>query len=71
MERNVGRTDQLARIAVGALAGLASIGVLAGSIPTSDVVALVLGVVALVLLATGLSGTCGAYSLLGVNTRGR
>lgn len=71
MERNVGETDRLARIALGAIAGFASLGILGGVVAARKVVALVLGALAVVLLATGFTGTCGAYSLLGVNTRKR
>ncbi|AUX09793.1 hypothetical protein AArcSl_2168 [Halalkaliarchaeum desulfuricum] len=68
MERNVGEVDRLVRIAMGAVVGLASLGILAGLLAASGVVALVLGIVAIVLLATGASGTCGAYQVLGVST---
>lgn len=71
MERNVGDVDRLARIGIGAVAGVASLGVLAGIVAASEAVALVLGVLAIALLATGLTGTCGAYALLGVDTCGR
>ncbi|MDR5673805.1 DUF2892 family protein [Halalkaliarchaeum sp. AArc-CO] len=68
MERNVGETDRLVRIALGAVSGLASLGILGGVIAASGGLALVLGLVAIVLLATGTAGTCGAYQVLGVNT---
>lgn len=68
MERNVGETDRFVRIALGAVAGLASLGILGGVIAASGGLALVLGLVAIVLLATGAAGTCGAYSALGVTT---
>ena len=68
MERNVGETDRLVRIALGAVSGLASLGILGGVIAASGGLALVLGLVAVVLLATGAAGTCGAYQVLGVNT---
>ena len=68
MERNVGETDRFVRIALGAVAGLASLGILGGFVAASGGLALVLGLVAIILLATGASGTCGAYQVLGVNT---
>ena len=68
MERNDGETDRLVRIALGAVSGLASLGILGGVIAASGGLALVLGLVAVVLLATGAAGTCGAYQVLGVNT---
>ena len=68
MERNVGETDRFARIALGAVAGLASLGILGGFVAASGGLALILGLVAIVLLATGAASTCGAYQVLGVNT---
>jgi ABC-type multidrug transport system permease subunit len=69
MEKNVGSTDKIVRIVLGAIVGLVSLAILGGAIPGSGVVSLVLGIVAIVLLATGLSGTCGLYAVLGMNTR--
>lgn len=69
MESNVGSLDSTVRVAVGAVAGTASLAILGGAVPGTPLVALVLGVVAVALLATGLLGTCGLYSLLGVDTR--
>ncbi|MEF8780809.1 MAG: DUF2892 domain-containing protein [Haloferacaceae archaeon] len=71
MERNVGETDRLVRIAVGAIAGLASLGFLSGVLGQNGILALVLGVVAIAMLVTGFTRTCGAYSLIGVNTSKR
>ena len=68
MERNVGETDRLVRIAFGAVSGLASLGILGGVIAASGGLALVLGLVAVVLLATGVTGICGGYQVLGVST---
>jgi hypothetical protein len=68
MERNVGSLDQNVRIVVGALAGLLSLATLGGQVGLPDVAAPVLGIVAVVALVTGLSGTCGLYSVLGVST---
>ncbi|SIR92762.1 YgaP family membrane protein [Natronorubrum thiooxidans] len=68
MEHNVGKTDQLVRIALGAILGLVSLAILGGVISTTMVLAPILGVVSLVLLATGLTSTCGLYSALGIST---
>ncbi len=71
MEQNVGETDKLVRIALGAVSGIVSLAILGGVLALSGVIALVLGVVALVLLGTALTGTCGLYSVLGVDTCSR
>ena len=68
MEENVGDTDGLVRILVGAVLGLASIGILANMVPLGQIYSPVLGVLSLVLLATGFTGKCGLYSALGINT---
>ena len=68
MAQNVGSMDRKLRTAVGAVAGLASLGTLAGVFPLPDVASLVLGIVALMMLATAAAGTCGLYSILGVDT---
>ena len=68
MNQNVGATDKRVRTAVGALAGVASLATLAGAAPLPDIAAPVLGVVALMMLGTAATGTCGLYSLLGVDT---
>ncbi|MFC7228617.1 DUF2892 domain-containing protein [Salinirubellus salinus] len=68
MERNVGSLDQNVRIVVGALAGLLSLATLGGQVGLPAIASPVLGIVAVVALVTGLSGTCGLYSVLGVST---
>ncbi|QKG93609.1 DUF2892 domain-containing protein [Halorubrum sp. SS5] len=68
MEQNVGATDKLVRTAVGAVAGAVSIATLAGAAPLPALAAPVLGVVALAMLATAATGTCGLYALLGFST---
>jgi hypothetical protein len=68
MDKNVGATDKRARIGIGAIAGLTSIGVLAGALPLPLLVAPVLGLGAVILLVTGLTGFCGLYSVLGIDT---
>ncbi|MDT3437190.1 DUF2892 domain-containing protein [Haloarcula sp. 1CSR25-25] len=68
MEQNVGATDKRVRIGLGAIAGLVSIGVLAGALPLPLLAAPVLGLGAVILLVTGLTGFCGLYSVLGMDT---
>ena len=68
MAQNVGSTDRMVRTAVGAVAGLASLGTLAGVIGLPEVASPVLGIVALMMLSTAAAGTCGLYSVLGVDT---
>jgi hypothetical protein len=65
-EKNVGTTDRVVRI----LAGIVLIGIFAlnmVSAPWSYLVAFI-GLIALV---TGAAGTCGLYSILGMNTLGK
>ena len=69
MAKNVGDTDRLARIVLGAILGIASLAILTGSIDAAVVLSPVLGVLSLILLVTGLTSTCGLYSALGVSTR--
>lgn len=73
MEENVGDTDSIVRIAVGAVAGLLSLGILADVLPSSlalpEIASPILGVVAIVLLATGVTSKCALYSALGMNTQ--
>ena len=68
MQTNVGATDKRVRTALGAVAG-------SGAAPTSvaserlpATAGPVLGIVALAMLGTALTGTCGLYSVLGVDT---
>lgn len=68
MARNVGSMDRQLRIALGAIAGIVSLAILADTLSLPEIASPVLGVVALVLLATGATGTCGLYSVLGVDT---
>lgn len=71
MDRNVGSVDQSTRVVAGAVSGSVSIAILLGAISLSGVVSLGLGVVALVLFTTALTGNCPAYSLLGINSCSR
>jgi len=68
MENNVGNTDQIVRIALGAVTGLASIGILTNYINQPEIYSALLGIISLVLLATGFTGRFGLYSTLGINT---
>lgn len=68
MERNVGSTDKAVRVAVGAIAGLLSLAILAEAVSLPAILAAVLGGASLLLLATGVTGFCGLYSVLGLNT---
>ncbi|QHS16583.1 YgaP family membrane protein [Halopenitus persicus] len=69
MNRNVGEIDRAVRIGAGAVAGLVSLAILADRIAAPDVLALLAGIAAVVLLATGYLSTCGLYAVLGVDTR--
>ncbi len=68
MNRNVGATDRQLRTALGAIFGIGSLAILAGvgSLPT--ILSPVLGVIAIMMLGTAATGTCGVYSVLGVST---
>ncbi|EMA05133.1 Protein of unknown function [Haloarcula vallismortis] len=68
MERNVGSTDKTARILIGALAGVVSLGILASAVPLPVILAPVLGLASVLLLVTGVTGFCGLYGLLGIDT---
>ncbi len=62
--KNCGTMDRVARIFVGALIGATYF---MGYI--RETVALVLGVVALVMIGTGVAGYCAIYEPLGIDTR--
>lgn len=69
MEENVGLMDQKVRIGLGAVLGLVSLGILfTEMIPLPEVASPVLGVVSIILLATGYFRTCAIYNALGMNT---
>ncbi|MCT9095996.1 DUF2892 domain-containing protein [Haloarchaeobius sp. HME9146] len=74
MERNVGSTDRLVRLALGAVllvaAAVVAAGVVSlGSGTVATVVApLLLAVVGLVMLVTGYTQSCPAYGLIGMRT---
>ena len=63
MRMNAGTLDRVARIAIGSTVLIAALAI-AG--PTG----LLLGIVALLLLGTGLAGWCPLYSVLGIDTCG-
>jgi hypothetical protein len=68
METNVGLIDQKVRTLVGAVAGLLSLAILADMASLPEIASPVLGVVAIIMLGTAATGTCGLYSLLGIDT---
>ncbi|WP_418286053.1 DUF2892 domain-containing protein [Halorubrum sp. DTA46] len=68
MNQNVGVTDKRVRTALGAVFGALSLSVLAGAVPLPSIAALVFGIAATAMLATAATGTCGLYSLIGVDT---
>jgi hypothetical protein len=68
MDKNVGSVDRKARTLVGAVAGLLSLAILAEAVSLPEIASPVLGVVAIMMLGTAATGTCGLYSLLGVDT---
>jgi len=68
MQTNVGATDRTVRIGLGAIAGLVSLAILLGALSLPTVLSPVLGVAAIMLLATGFMSFCGLYAVLGVDT---
>jgi hypothetical protein len=68
MAQNVGATDRQVRTVLGAVTGAASLAVLGNVVSLPSILSPVLGVVALIMLGTAATGTCGLYSLLGVDT---
>jgi tetrahydromethanopterin S-methyltransferase subunit C len=68
MAQNVGATDGTIRIGLGAIAGLVSLAILAGSLSLPALASPVLGLVAVILLGTGVTGVCPLYSVLGMDT---
>jgi hypothetical protein len=68
METNVGDTDQLARIILGGILGIASLAILGNAVDAPMIASPILGALSLVMLITGATSKCGLYSLLGVNT---
>lgn len=68
MEKNVGGKDKYARILIGALTGVFSLGILSGILNYPELYSLVLGIVSLSFLANAFTGKCGINKALGVNT---
>ncbi len=68
MAQNVGQMDRLARIGLGAAAGITSLGLLGNIVPGPVALSPVLGIIAIMLVGTGLTGFCGLYAALGMNT---
>ena len=68
MEQNVGATDRQVRTLIGALAGAVSLAILAEVISLPTLLSPVLGVIALMMLGTAATGTCGMYALVGMDT---
>ncbi len=68
MEKNVGSVDQVLRTTVGAVSGAASLAILAELVSLPTVLSPVLGVVALMMLATAAVGTCPIYSAFGIDS---
>lgn len=68
MKQNVGAQDQLVRTLLGAVLGSVSLGVLAGIVPGATWVSPLLGVASLGLFYTALTGVCGLYAALGIDT---
>ncbi len=63
MKKNIGNTDKLIRLILAlVIAVLYFLNVITGTL------ALVLGIVAVVLVATSLLNFCGLYAILGINT---
>ncbi len=63
MKRNVGTIDRVLRIVIALI-----IGVLLITGQFGGAVAVMLGIVALILLVTGLAGSCPLYATLGFST---
>jgi hypothetical protein len=68
METNVGSTDRLARIVLGAILGTLSLAILGNAISLPTVLSPILGALSLVMLITAATSKCGLYSLVGMNT---
>jgi hypothetical protein len=72
MEKNVGDTEQIIRILLGAILGILSLAIVVPQIPEvvslPEIASPILGILAIALLYTGFEGTCKLYSKLGINT---
>ena len=64
MKKTVGKADAAVRIIIAAVIGIMYLaGYIVGAI------ALVLGIIAVLLLVTGITGYCPAYSIFGISTK--
>ncbi len=70
MSTNVGSTESLVRVLIGAVVGTVAVATVAGIGPLPTVVAPVAGLLSIVLLVTGATSSCGLYSALGIDTSG-
>ena len=61
LNKNVGGADKVVRVAVGVALGI-------GAYKASGILAIVLGVFAVVVILTALVGWCWLYALLGIST---
>ncbi|WP_181687213.1 YgaP family membrane protein [Halorhabdus salina] len=68
MEKNVGGTDRQIRTLLGGLAGAVSLAILANVISLPALLSPVFGVIALMMLGTAATGSCGMYTLVGMDT---
>ena len=71
MEENVGKADSIVRLIIGAVAGTVSLAMLGGVSALSGIPMIlspILGVVAIMMLATAFTKSCWLYSVLGVDT---
>lgn len=68
MEKNVGDTDRIVRIGLGAVTGAASLAILGNVVEANQMLSPVLGVVSLALLGTAYTSKCALYNALGMNT---
>lgn len=71
MEENVGSTDSIVRLALGAILAIVGIAGLFGVVGMSALVAVVVLIVAAVLLWTGYTRQCLLYGPLGIDTSGK
>ncbi len=62
LEKNVGKTDRIVRLALGIAA------VAGGYLALAEPISYIAMLVGLVLIVTGALGTCGLYTVLGINT---
>jgi hypothetical protein len=68
MKQNVGSLDRKARMLLGAVAGVVSLAILANAVSLPEIASPVLGLVAIIMIGTSVTGNCPIYSLLGVQT---